>query len=245
MDMETNRRRAVLRGLRDGLPIGLGYLAVSFSLGIQARKVGMTPFQGFLVSLLNNASAGEYAGFTAIAANATLLEIMLVTLVTNARYLLMSAALSQRFRPDTPFIHRVLVAYDVTDEIFGLGISQPGFLDPFYMYGAFVLPLLGWSSGTALGIVMGNLLPARLVSALGVALYGMFIAVVIPPARKNRVVLLLVLLSFAASWLCGVLPGLNALSGGTKVIVLTLVLAGGAAALFPVQEEGGEDGYAA
>ena len=239
--MPETHGRAARRGFRDGLPIGLGYLAVAFSLGIQAKHLGMTPFQGFLVSLLCNASAGEYAGFTAIAANAALAELALVTLVANARYLLMSAALSQKFHPDTPFFHRLLVAFDVTDEIFGLAIARPGYLDPFYLYGAFILPLMGWSSGTALGIVMGSLLPARLVSALSVALYGMFIAVIIPPARKSRVVLLLVLVSFALSWLCGVLPALSGLTGSAKVIVLTLLLAGAAAALFPVAEKGGGD----
>ena len=239
--MNSNRKAAVLRGIRDGLPIGLGYLAVAFSLGIQARAIGMNPFQGFLVSLLCNASAGEYAGFTAIAANATLLEVAVVTLVATARYLLMSAALSQKFNPRAPFYHRLLVAYDVTDEIFGLAIGQPGFLDPAYTYGTFVLPLLGWSSGTALGIIMGNVLPARIVSALSVALYGMFIAIIIPPARKSRIVLGLVLLSFLASWLCGVLPGVRLMTGSLRVILLTVLLAGLAAVLFPVEEEKEED----
>ena len=241
--MTDNHRRAALRGFRDGLPIGLGYLAVAFSLGIQAKRLGLTPFQGFLVSLLNNASAGEYAGFTAIASGSTLLGLALVTLVTNARYLLMSAALSQKFDPGAPFVHRLLVAFDVTDELFGLGISQEGYLNPYYMYGAFLLPLAGWSCGTALGIAMGSVLPARLVSALSVALYGMFIAVFVPPARKSRVVLALVLLGFALSWLCGALPALSFLTGGTKVIALTLLLAGLAARLFPVEEK--EDGHAA
>ena len=241
--MIETRGRAMLRGLRDGLPIGLGYLAVAFSLGIQAKNLGMTPFQGFLVSLLCNASAGEYAGFTAIAGNAALAELALVMLVANARYLLMSAALSQKLREDLPFFHRLLIAFDVTDEIFGLAVAQPGFLNPFYLYGTFILPLAGWSSGTALGIVMGSLLPARVVSALSVALYGMFIAVIIPPARGSRVVLGLVLLSFGLSWLCGAVPLLSGLTGSAKVILLTLVLAGAAGVLFPVREEG--EGHAA
>ena len=235
--MDQNQKKAVLCGIRDGLPIGLGYLAVAFSLGIQARIIGMNPFQGFLVSLLCNASAGEYAGFTAIAANATLLEVIAVTIVANARYLLMSAALSQKFDPKTPFFHRALVAYDVTDEIFGLAIARPGWLDPAYTYGTFLLPLLGWSSGTALGILMGNVLPARIVSALSVALYGMFIAIIVPPARKSRVVLALVLLSFLLSWLCGVLPIVSGMTGSLRVIVLTILLAGAAAFFFPVPDD--------
>ncbi|MCR4707735.1 MAG: AzlC family ABC transporter permease [Clostridiales bacterium] len=240
--MEERRRKSFVSGFAGGLPIGLGYFAVAFSLGIRAKAIGMTPFQGFLVSLLCNASAGEYAGFTAIAAHAGLLEIALVTLVANARYLLMSAALSQKFDPRTPFIHRPLIAFDVTDEIFALGIAREGYLDPWYMYGVFVLPLLGWSSGTALGIVMGSILPARLVSALGVALYGMFIASIVPPAKKDRVVLALVAISFALSGIFAILPGTKEMSDSLRVILLTLILAGAAALLFPREEE---DGYEA
>ena len=133
---------ALVRGMRDGVPIGLGYLAVAFSLGIAARNAGLNAFQGFLVSLLNNASAGEYAGFTTIAADASYLEIAVVTLIANARYLLMSCSLSQKFAPGTPMRHRLLVGYDVTDELFGLAISCDGWLDPYYMYGAILVAAL-------------------------------------------------------------------------------------------------------
>ena len=129
-------RRIFLNGMRDGVPIALGYFAVSFSLGIAARNAGLTPLQGFFASLLNNASAGEYAAFTLIAANATLFQVALITLIANARYLLMSCALAQRFAPGTPFFHRLIIAYDVTDELFGITISRPGCLNPFYTYGA-------------------------------------------------------------------------------------------------------------
>ena len=234
--MEKGLKR-FLRGMRDGMPICVGYLAVAFSLGIFAGSIGMTAFQGFLASLLNNASAGEYAGFSVIAAGGSYLEIALVTLVANARYLLMSTALSQKFSPETPFFHRLLIGFDVTDELFGLGIARPGYLDPVYMYGAFAVALLGWSVGTALGIAAGNLLPARVVSALGVAIYGMFIAIIIPPARKDRVVGALVLLSFAASYAFTALPRLAGLSAGTRTLLLTVVISVGAAALFPVRED--------
>ena len=222
---------ALARGMRDGIPVGLGYLAVAFSLGIAARNAGLNAFQGFLVSLLNNASAGEYAGFTTIAADATYLEI------ANARYLLMSCSLSQKFAPGTPMRHRLLVGYDVTDELFGLAISYDGWLDPYYMYGAILVAAPSWAVGTALGVVVGNLLPARVVSALSVALYGMFLAIIIPPARENKVVAVLVLLSFALSLACGYLPFVSTLSSGTRTIILTVVLSAGAALLFPVKDE--------
>ena len=232
---------ALARGMRDGIPVGLGYLAVAFSLGIAARNAGLNAFQGFLVSLLNNASAGEYAGFTTIAADATYLEIAIVTLIANARYLLMSCSLSQKFAPDTPLRHRLLVGYDVTDELFGLAISYDGWLDPSYMYGAIPVAAPSWAVGTSLGVVIGNLLPARVVSALSVALYGMFLAIIIPPARKNKVVAALVLLSFALSFACGCLPLVSALSSGTRTIILTVLLSAGAALLFPISDEEKED----
>ena len=237
------RRRDFLAGVRDGVPIGLGYLAVAFSLGIAARSAGLNAFQGFLISLLNNASAGEYAAFTVIAADSGFVEMALITLITNARYLLMSCSLSQKFSPDTPLYHRLLVGYDVTDELFGIAIARPGYLDPFYSYGAFVPAIPGWAIGTALGIIAGNALPLRVVSALSVALYGMFLAIIIPPARKDRVVAALVLLSFVLSFACSYLPGVAALSDGTRTILLTVLISGAAAVLFPVpaQEEGGDN----
>ena len=231
------RSRVLLAGIRDGLPIGLGYLAVSFSLGIAARNAGLNAFQGFLISLLNNASAGEYAAFTVIAADSGFLEMALITLITNARYLLMSCSLSQKFSPDTPLIHRLLVGYDVTDELFGIAISRPGYLDPLYSYGAFIPAIPGWALGTALGVTAGSVLPARVVSALSVALFGMFLAIIVPPARKNRAVLLCVLVSFVLSGLCAVLPVVKALSEGMRTILLTIVIASAAALLFPVADE--------
>ena len=232
-------RRIFLNGMRDGVPIALGYFAVSFSLGIAARNAGLTPLQGFFASLLNNASAGEYAAFTLIAANATLFQVALITLIANARYLLMSCALAQRFAPGTPFFHRLIIAYDVTDELFGITIS----LNPFYTYGAILLAAPAWAFGTAFGIMAGNALPLRAVSALSVALYGMFLAIIIPPARKNKVVAVLIVISFALSFFGSYVPGISALSDGTRTILLTVLISAAAAILFPVkntQEEESE-----
>lgn len=233
----NSHSNALAQGFRNGIPIGLGYLAVSFSLGVAAKNAGLTAFQGFLASLLNNASAGEYAGFTVIAANAGYFEMFFMTLIANARYLLMSCALSQKFSPDTPFVHRLLVGYDVTDEIFGITIARPGALDPFYTYGAILIAAPCWAFGTALGVIAGNLLPLRAVSALSVALFGMFLAVIIPPAKHNRVIAAFVSVSFAASFAAARLPLLSRLSDGTRTIILTVVISGIAAALFPVKDQ--------
>ena len=228
-------------GIRDGLPIALGYFAVAFALGIAARNAGLTAFQGFLASFLNMASAGQYAGFTAIAAKAFYWEIALVTLITNARYLLMSCALSQRFAPDTPLRHRIMVGYAVTDELFGIAIARPGYLDPYYSYGAMLVAIPGWSTGTALGVIAGNILPAQVVAALSVALYGMFLAVIIPPARTSRVIAGVVGASFLLSFAAARLPGVKALSAGTRTILLTVVIASAAAILFPAPDDPPEE----
>ena len=233
-------RKVFCEGMRDGVPIALGYFAVSFSLGIAARSAGPTPIQGFIASLFNNASAGEYAAFSLIAAGATYVEVAIITLIANARYLLMSCALAQRFAPGTPFFHRLIIGYDVTDELFGITIARPGCLNPFYTYGAITLAAPAWAMGTALGIVAGNLLPLRAVSALSVALYGMFLAIIIPPARKNKVVAALVALSFALSFACNYLPGIASLSDGTRTILLTVLISCGAALLFPVKNDAEE-----
>lgn len=231
---ETNRTE-FLQGLRDGLPIGLGYFAVSFTLGITARRAGLTAFQAALASFLTNASAGEAAGFTVIAEGGSYLTMAIMILVANARYLLMSTALTQKLRPETSILNRLIIGYDVTDEIFGVSIARPGWLCPFYSYGVFVLPLIGWSSGTYLGVMMGNLLPANLVSALSVGLYGMFIAIIIPPARKERVIAVLVAMSMLLSYACARLPVVSGLSSGTRIILLTVLIAAGAALLRPVK----------
>ena len=225
------------RGIRNGVPIMLGYLAVSFALGITARNAGLNWLQAGLASLLNNASAGEYAGFKVIAEKSGLWEAALMTLIANARYLLMSCAFSQKLSPETPLSRRLGLGFTVTDEIFGVSMAVDGFLDPMYTFGLFMIATSGWTSGTILGVLVGNVLPARLISALSVGLFGMFLAVIVPKARENRTVLLLVILSMAASWGCSVLPGVRTLSSGMRVILLTVVLSAGAALLRPVKEE--------
>lgn len=224
-------------GIKDGIPIALGYLAVSFSLGIAAKNAGLSAFQGFFASILTNASAGEYAGFTVIASMATYLEMFLVILITNSRYLIMSCALSQRMHPDTPWYHRFLIGFDITDELFAITIARPGYLNPFYTYGAMIVTIPCWSIGTALGIIAGNLLSANLVSAFSVALYGMFLAVIIPPSRKNKSIGLFVFLSFAISYIADYMPYVSGLSSAARIIILTVVLASLAAVLFPVKRQ--------
>jgi predicted branched-subunit amino acid permease len=224
-------------GQRDAVPIGLGYFAVSFALGITMKNAGLTPIQGFFISLLNNASAGEYAGVAMIAAQASYLETALMVIAANARYMLMSTAFSQKFSEKTAMIHRWIIGFVLTDELFALGIRQKGYLEPKYYYGMMSVAMPGWAFGTMFGVIFGALLPTRIVSALSVALFGMFLAVIIPPARTNKVIRDVVLIGFLSSFLFTLIPVIKDLSEGVRMITLTVVIASAAAWLNPVKEE--------
>ena len=226
----------LVRGLRDGIPICMGYFAVSFALGIAARGIGMNALQAGLMSLGMVASAGEFAALVLIESGAGIFEMISTCIVVNLRYFLMSCSLSQKLSPDLPFVHRFLLPYCITDEIFGLSSAVPGYLDPVYSYGMTIVSVAGWTTGTVLGVLMGNIMPAWAVNALNVSLYGMFLAIIIPPARKDRFIAGLVLISMTASGLFSVLPVLSGISGGFRVIILTLLIAGAAAFIHPVEE---------
>ena len=223
--------------MRDGFPIGMGYFAVSFSLGIIAAKAGLTAWMGFVGSFLTRASAGEYGVYSLIAIGASYVEVVAMCLVTNLRYLLMSTALTQKFASNVSLLKRILVACCVTDEIFGISIAYPGNLPPAYPFGAMLISTTMWASGTAVGIVAGEILPPHVVAALSVALYGMFIAIIIPPSKRDYAVGISVIASFLLSWLCSVLPTVREMSAGTRTIVLTIVIAAMAAYVKPVKIE--------
>lgn len=203
-------------GLKDGIPIGLGYLAVSFTFGIMARGAGLTTLQSVVMSFTNLTSAGQFAALGIIQAGAPFMEMAIAQLIINLRYCLMSCSLSQKLGADMPFFHRFFMSYGVTDEIFGVSVCRPGFLSPFYSYGLICVAVPGWTLGTLLGAVSGELLPARLLSALNVALYGMFLAVVIPPAKTSRILTGVILASMALSLVFAHVPLLAGLSSGFK-----------------------------
>ncbi|MDO5382259.1 MAG: AzlC family ABC transporter permease [Eubacteriales bacterium] len=224
------------KGLNNGIPIALGYLAVSFTLGIAAKNAELTAFQGALASITCHASAGEFAGFTCIAALSTYAEIAIMELIINARYFLMSCSLSQKLDSGMKFFHRLIMGLFVTDEIFGLTVSVPEKLNPFYMYGIAAIASPGWVIGTYLGVLFGNILPVSVVSALSVGLYGMFIAIIIPPSRKNKVIAGLVAVSMTLSCIVSYAPVVRNIASGTRIIILTVVISLTAAILFPVKE---------
>ena len=237
----ASRRGWILRGLRDGIPICMGYFAVAFALGIEARRIGLTAFQSFLMSTGMVASAGEFAALLLIESHAGVIEMITTCLIVNLRYFLMSCSLSQKLNSTLPTIHRFGVAYCITDEIFGLSSAVPGWLEPFYSYAITVVSVAGWSGGTVMGVLVGSILPPSAVNALSVCLYGMFLAIIIPPARQNRFIGGLVAVSMGVSWIFSILPMTSGISSGFKVIILTLLIAGAAAVINPVDEPEGQD----
>lgn len=224
-------------GLRDGVPIALGYLSVSFSVGIMALAAGINIFQGALMSFTNMTSAGQFAGITIIGAGGTLLELVLTQVIINLRYALMSLSLSQKLPEKMPVWQRMAVAFANTDEIFAVAMGHAESLTFSYMVGLEILPILGWTSGTVLGAVAGQVLPPAVGSALSVALYGMFIAVVVPEAVKIRPVLWVVILSAFFGCVIRYIPLFSGISAGMSIIVCTILASVLGALLFPVSQE--------
>ncbi len=226
----------IQRGIRDGIPIAVGYFSVSFTFGMMAVQSGISPFHAVLISLLNLTSAGQFAGLTVIVSNASLMEMALTQLVVNIRYALMSVSLSQKLDDSVKMRSRLLIAYGNTDEIFAVASSKPGTVGAKYLYGLILLPVLGWVGGTLAGAVASTLLPATVISALGVALYGMFIAIVVPPAKEHKEVRTVVLIALALSCAFYYLPVLRQVSSGFMIIICTVAAAAVGAVLFPLKE---------
>ncbi len=225
------------KGLRDGVPIALGYLSVSFSVGIMAVSGGLSVFQGALMSLTNVTSAGQFAGIQIITAGGTVLELILTQFVINLRYALMSLSLSQKLSEEMPLWQRMVVAFANTDEIFAVAMNHAKSLTFSYMLGLQSLPILGWTGGTILGAAAGELLPKSLGNALSVALYGMFIAVVVPVAKKLKPVFWVVAMAALLSCLIYYVPLFSGISAGISIIICTVAAAAVGAVLFPVEEE--------
>ncbi len=225
-------------GLKDGVPIALGYFSVSFSFGILALGGGLTIFQAALTSLTNVTSAGQFAGLQIVIAGGTLLEMAVTQFIINLRYALMSLSLSQKLSEGVTFWQRLLIAFANTDEIFAVAMGHGKELSFSYMAGLQILPVMGWTAGTAVGAAAGSMLPEAVNSALSVALYGMFIAVVIPEAKKVRSVLATAALALLMSCAIYYLPVFSGISAGVSIIICTVAASAAGAVLFPLYEEG-------
>ena len=232
--MKWNEYRA---GVTGGLPVGLGYFSVSFGFGAMAISQGLKVFDATLISLTNVTSAGQFAGLTVIVAAATLWELILTQLIINSRYALMSLALSQRMGQRIGVLPRLAIAFFNTDEIFALAMAREVPLTVPFMLGLGTLPILGWTLGTLCGALAGSVLPVSIQAALGVMLYGMFIAIVVPPAKAEKPILITVILAMVFSSLFTLVPLLKRVSAGISIVICTAVAAAVCAALFPIPEE--------
>ena len=226
-------------GVSRGLPVGMGYFSVSFGFGAMAVSQGLSAMDATLISLTNLTSAGQFAGLTVIVAMATLWEMVLTQLIINSRYALMSLALSQRMGQRIGVLPRLMIAFFNTDEIFALAMARKEPLTVPFMLGLGTLPIVGWTTGTLCGALAGSVLPASIQAALGVMLYGMFVAIVVPPAKQNKPVLICVILAMVFSTLFTIVPLLQQTSAGIAIVICTVAAAAICAWLFPISEEVG------
>ncbi len=230
-------------GVKKGIPIALGYLSVSFTFGVMAVNGGLPVWTTVLISLTNLTSAGQFAGVNLILAGGGYLEMAVTTLVINLRYMLMSLSLSQKIPPETGTAERLLFGFGITDEVFAVASAETEVVDAKYMYGLISLPILGWCGGTALGAVASELMPPVLSSAMGLGLYAMFLAIILPVARKSRAVAVVIFTAVLVECLFYYLPVFAFISPGIQVILAAIAAAGAGAVLFPVKgEEGAENG---
>lgn len=229
------------KGLHDGLPICLGYLSVAFAFGIFATNAGLSPWQAVIISMTNVTSAGQLAGVPIIVGGLPLAEMVLTQCVINLRYSLMSVSLSQKLDDTVRMRDRFLIAFLNTDEVFAVASGNPGLVGRRYFFGLILLPFVGWSLGTLLGAIAGSALPEALISALGVAIYGMFIAIVIPPAKKNHAVAGVILIAVALSCLLYYVPAFSRISAGFSVIICAIAAGAVMAILKPIDEEAAHD----
>ena len=225
------------KGLWDGIPICLGYISVSFTFGMMVVESGLSAWVGALISMTNLTSAGQFAGLAIIVSGSGLIELAVTTLIINIRYMLMSLAISQKVNKNLSFIARCCIAFGITDEIFAVSMQQKGEITPRYFAGLLLTPYLGWALGTVCGAVAANILPSSVRSALGIAIYGMFLAIIIPPARKSKAVLSAISFAAALSCVFRYFPFLNQLSAGWSIIVCAVAASVVCAVLFPIQNE--------
>lgn len=223
------------KGIKDGLPIGLGYLSVSFTFGMIATAQGLSTFEATLLSLANLTSAGQFAAIQLMAVQAPVLEVFLATIIINFRYVLMSISLSQKLDSKMKLREKCIVAFGNTDEIYAVAQSQSQPNKFIYMVGLMTTPIIGWTLGTFLGGTFNSLLPASLQSAFSIALYGMFIAIILPVAKKVKTVAFTILISIVLSSMFKWIPFLNFISDGFSIIICTLIASAISATFFPVE----------
>ncbi len=231
------KKQEFIQGIKDGIPICLGYFSVSMAFGLSVVLAGMPLWSAVLTSLTNVTSAGQFAGVNLMLKSAPFFEIFMTTVVINMRYFLMSLSVSQKVSSEMTMMQRLAVSFGITDEIFAVSMQHKGDLTAVYMFGLILTPVFGWTMGTLTGAVATSVMPPALSSAMGIALYGMFIAIIMPDTRKEKSVLFTVLAAIGASYAFTYLPLLNKLSSGWVIIIIAIGVSALAATLFPIQVE--------
>ena len=234
--MNTSRKEFI-EGIKDGIPICLGYFSVSMAFGLTAVLSGLPVWAAVLISLTNLTSAGQFAGVNILLAQGTMIELAFTTFIINIRYFLMSLSVSQKVSSKMKIKERLRVSFGITDEIFGVSMRRQGELTTSYMSGLILTPIIGWTGGTLVGAIATSVMPESLSNAMGIALYGMFIAIIIPPAREQISVLFTIIVAIILSLIFEYVPVISRLSDGWAIIIITLIVSAVAATLFPIKEE--------
>lgn len=225
------------QGIKDGFPICLGYFSVSMAFGLTAVLSGLPIWSAIIMSLTNLTSAGQFAGTNILIENGTFIELAITTLIINIRYFLMSLSVSQKIDSNLSLKERLAISFGITDEVFAVSMQRKTSLSSAYMAGLIITPVLGWTAGTAVGAVASQFMPKILSNAMGIALYGMFIAIIIPPARENKNITFAIILSIIASLAFTYIPFLSNISPGWCVIIITILVSAIAATIFPIKDK--------
>lgn len=235
------KKKEFLQGIKDGFPICLGYFSVSMAFGLTAVLSGLPIWSAILMSLSNLTSAGQFAGANILTENGTFIELAITTLIINIRYFLMSLSVSQKVQPNLTIKERMAISFGITDEVFAVSMQRKSELSSLYMFGLILTPIIGWTAGTATGAIASQFMPQILSNAMGIALYGMFIAIIIPPARENKSIMFTIIIAIILSFIFEYLPLFSVISGGWSIIIITIIVSAVSATLFPIKSENSKE----
>ena len=231
------KQNEFLQGIKDGFPICMGYFSVSMAFGLTAVLSGLPVWSAIMMSLSNLTSAGQFAGANILVENGTFIELVITTLIINIRYFLMSLSISQKVNPNLTIKERLAISFGITDEVFAVSMQRKTSLSSIYMAGLIITPVIGWTAGTTVGAIASQFMPQILTSSMGIALYGIFIAIIIPPARENKNVSYAIIFSVILSIAFEYLPLLSKISDGWSIIIITVLVSSLAATFFPVKQK--------
>lgn len=235
------KKQEFLQGIKDGFPICLGYFSVSMAFGLTAVLSGLPIWSAIVMSITNLTSAGQFAGANILIEKGTFTELAITTLIINIRYFLMSLSVSQKIHPNLSIRERLAISFGITDEVFAVSMQRKTALSSVYMAGLILTPVIGWTAGTTVGAIATSFMPQILSNAMGIALYAMFIAIIIPPARENKNIMIAIIFAIVSSFSFKYFPLLSKISEGWSIIIITIIVSAISATLFPVKTESTEE----